>query len=452
MQVTNGSTHQISDADRFELLIDALSDFAIYMLNRDGFVTSWNSGAERIKGYRSVEIVGKHFSRFFTADDQARRIPEKILAEARAKGRYQTEGWCVRKDGTRFWANAIITPVRDDQGDLIGFAKITRDITERMRAQAELQDREERMRAIVNTALDGVITIDDEGTIEDFNPAAARTFGYSPEEVVGHNVKMLMPEQFRAEHDTYLKNYLDTGHAKVIGLRRELTGLRKNGSTFPMELAVGEIAVAGRRMFVGVVHDISRRKRLMAELDHRVKNVFARVAMLAKSTRRGSTSVDEYVGSFSGRIDSMAAAHGLMSQGVWQNVRLGALVQQQLAPYATGSNVTLSGENIMLGAAEIQALAMVLHELVTNAAKYGSLSVPNGRVCVTWDRQRLDEGVKLVLEWRELGGPQVPVKVTSGYGTSLIRDLIPHELGGTVDLVFAPDGVNCKIEIILEHI
>jgi PAS domain S-box-containing protein len=307
------------------------------------------------------------------------------------------------------------------------------------------------MRAIVNTALDGVITIDEKGTIENFNPAAASAFGYSAEEIVGHNIRILMPEPFRAEHDTYLKNYLDTGHAKVIGLRRELTGLRKNGSTFPMELAVSQIAVAGRRMFVGVVHDISRRKRLMAELDHRVKNVLARVAMLARSTRKGSTSVDEYVGSFSGRIDSMAAAHGLMSQGVWQNVRLGALVQQQLAPYATGSNVTLTGENIMLGTAEIQALAMVLHELVTNAAKYGSLSAPNGRVCVTWNRQDLDEGMKLVFEWRELGGPAVAVNASSGYGTSLIRSLIPHELGGTVDLVFAPDGVKCKIEIPIVH-
>jgi PAS domain S-box-containing protein len=447
MQVTN-SAHEISDADRFEFLIDALSDYAIYMLDQDGLITSWNSGAERIKGYRSPEIVGKHFSRFFTAEDQASRLPENILAQARTTGRYEAEGWRVRKDGSRFWADAIVTPLRGERGELVGFAKITRDITERMRVEAELRDREERLRAIFNTALDGIITIDDKGTIENFNPAAARTFGYSPEEVVGRNVKMLMPEPFRAEHDTYLKNYLDTGHAKVIGLRRELTGLRKDGSTFPMELAVGEIAVAGRRMFVGVVHDISRRKRLMAELDHRVKNVFARFAVLVSSARKGSTSVEEYARSLEGRIRSMTASHELLSQSVWQSVGLAPLVRNQLSPYATDSNVTITGEDIMLSTAETQALAMVLHELVTNAAKYGSLSVPNGRVSVTWDRQHLDEGVKLVLEWRELGGPPVAVKASSGYGTSLIRDLIPYELGGTVDLVFRPDGVNCKIEFI----
>ena len=212
-------------------------------------------------------------------------------------------------------------------------------------------------------------------------------------------------------------------------------------------------------MFVGFLHDITKRRwnaerqaMLMAELDHRVKNVLARVAMLATSTRKDSTSIDEYVRSLDGRVKSMAAAHSLLSQSGWQNVGLSALVYNQLAPYATGSNVTITGEDIVLGAPEIQAIAMVLHELVTNAAKYGSLSAPNGRVCISWSRQDLDEGAKLVFEWRELGGPSVAANASSGYGTSLIRDLIPYELAGTVDLVFAPDGVNCKIEIIFEQI
>ena len=136
----------------------------------------------------------------------------------------------------------------------------------------------------------------------------------------------------------------------------------------------------------------------------------------------------------------MAVAHSLLSQSGWQNVGLSALVEMQLAPYATAGNVTIKGEDFKLSAAETQPVAMALHELVTNAAKYGSLSVPNGRICVTWDRQSLDGEVKLVFEWRELGGPPVAAKASSGYGTSLIRDLIPHELEGTVDLVFAPEG------------
>ncbi len=450
---------QNSDTHRLELLIEAVTDHAIYMLDQDGFIISWNPGAERIKGYTSAEILGKHFSCFFTALDQANQVPEKILAETRCVGRYEAEGWRVRKDGTRFWANAILTLVRDDRGDAIGFAKITRDVTERMRAELVLRDREARTRAIVDTVLDGIITIDDEGTIEDLNPAAARMFGYGQDEAVGHNVKVLMPEPYHSEHDTYLKNYLDAGHTKVIGIRRELTGLRRDGSTFPLELAVAEISVAGRRMFVGVVHDITRRKwnaerraTLTAELDHRVKNVLARVAMLSRSTRAGSTSIDEYVRSLNGRIQAMADAHDLLSQSGWQNAGLGALVEKQLAPYATGRNVTIKGEDFVLSAAETQAMAMVLHELVTNAAKYGSLSAPNGGVHLTWDRQSPGGEVKLVFEWRELRGPPVAVDVKPSYGTNLIRELIPHELGGTVDLVFAAEGVNCKIWIPIQQL
>lgn len=345
-------------------------------------------------------------------------------------------------------------------------ARQAADYLERMAADeqqkillAKLQDSEDRMRAIVNTAQNGIITIDDKGTIENLNPAAARIFGYGPEEAVGRNVNMLMPEAIRWEHDSYLNKYLDTGQANVIGFERELTGLRRNGSTFPMELTVSEITMSGRRMFVGVVHDITNRVRnaerqrtLMAELDHRVKNVLARVAMLAASTRKGSATIDKYVSSLEGRIQSMAVAHSLLSQSGWQNVGLGTLVRKQLAPYASGSNVTMKGEDIILDAAEIQAVAMVLHELVTNAAKYGALSAADGRVCITWDRVNVDAGAKLLFEWRELGGPPVQAEVPSGYGTSLIRDLIPHELGGNVDLMYRPDGVSCKIEIPLGDI
>jgi len=459
MGLQTASVYQITDAHRLELLIDAVSDYALYMLDQDGVVASWNSGAERIKGYKSSEIIGEHFSRFFTAKDQASRIPDKILAEARAVGRYEAEGWRVRKDGSQFWANAIVTPVRDEQQNLIGFAKITRDITERMRTEAEIRDRENRMRAILNTVLDGIITIDDRGTIENFNPAAARIFGYRPDEVVGRNVKILMPEPFHGEHDTYLKHYLDTGQAKVIGLRRELTGMRRNGSTFPMELAVSEITVAGRRIFVGVVHDITKRMRnaerqkmLVAELDHRVKNVLQRVAGVAESTGEGSNSIDEFIRSLSGRIQSLAAAHDLLSKSGWQSVGLSCLARSQLAAYATDSNVTITGTEVMLSAAETQALAPVLHELVTNATKYGALSNPNGRVSISWDcKSSGDAAVSLVLVWRESDGPPVVANVEPSYGTSLIRDLIPHELGGAVDLVFAPDGVNCKIEIPIAH-
>jgi PAS domain S-box-containing protein len=464
MLVDISEQKRAEEASKYLAAIVESSDDAIVSKNLSGIITSWNNGAERIFGYRANEIIGRSIKTLIPPDLHSEE--DSILDRLRCGERIERfETRRQRKDGNLIDVSLSVSPVKDAHGEVMGAWKIARDRTERKRADerqkvlvAKLRDSENRMRAIVNTAQNGIITIDDKGTIESLNPAAERIFGYNAEETVGRNVNMLMPEPFRGEHDFYLKNYLDTGQAKVIGIERELTGLRRNGSTFPMEFTVSEIAMAGRRMFVGVVHDITNRMRnaerqttLMAELDHRVKNVLARVAMLSVNTRKGSRSIDAYVRSLNGRIQSMATAHSLLSQNRWRSVGLGALVGKQLAPYATGANVTIKGEDIMLGAAEIQAVAMVLHELVTNSAKYGSLSLPNGRVCVTWDRQDFDTGAKLVFEWREVGGPPVAAKPPSGYGTSLIRDLIPHELGGTVHLAFAPDGVSCKIGIPLEQ-
>jgi two-component sensor histidine kinase len=186
---------------------------------------------------------------------------------------------------------------------------------------------------------------------------------------------------------------------------------------------------------------------LVAELDHRFRNALARVATLATSSCRDSSSIDEFARSFDGRIHSMAAADTLLSQRGGHGVGLAALVHNQLAPYAAEANITFRGKELMLTPAAIQAMGMVLHELVTNAAKYGALSVPTGQVSVSWDRtQNGSAAANLIFVWREFGGPPIAAEIKSGYGTRLIRELVPYELGGTVDLLFAPEGVSCRIE------
>jgi len=218
-----------------------------------------------------------------------------------------------------------------------------------------------------------------------------------------------------------------------------------------------EFDAAGRPASVkGLMRDITKRKQaemrqdlLIAELDHRVKNLLARVVAIVMQTRHGWNTVDAFVTALHGRIQSMAAAHALLSQSRWTDVRLSDLIRHQLAPYATDANTTVTGPAIMLTSAQTQAVAMVVHELVTNAAKHGALSCSDGRVRVGWSRTGVDAS-GLTIAWQESGGPPIKPAVRSGYGSDLIRGLIPHELGGTVDLTFPCDGACCTIEIPLQ--
>ena len=221
------------------------------------------------------------------------------------------------------------------------------------------------------------------------------------------------------------------------------------------ESSIAEFDSAGQCLRLkGLTLDITERKLsderqglLIAELDHRVKNLLARVAVITSYTRQGSNSIDQFVQVLDRRIQSMAAAHSLLSQNRWSGVKLVDLVHSQLAPYATTANTTIGGPDVTLTPIVTQAVAMALHELVTNAVKYGALSNPSGHVAVNWHQPVDEEASRVKIEWRESGGPPVVRPAKAGYGTSLIREMIPHELGGTVDLAFVPDGVCCRIEV-----
>jgi len=222
------------------------------------------------------------------------------------------------------------------------------------------------------------------------------------------------------------------------------------------ETAKAEFDAAGRLLLVkGLTRDITERKVLeeqknvlIAELDHRVKNALAIVSVVASRTQETSTSMADFVSALDGRIKSMATAHELLSYRRWRGISLAELIQRELAPYAKAGNTQIEGPDIILSAEAGQAMAMVFHELATNAAKFGAFSSAKGHVAVRWRNRRAgpDLGWLSVL-WQECGGPLVPPQTRFGYGTSVIRDLIPYELGGTVDLVLAPEGISCKLEI-----
>jgi PAS domain S-box-containing protein len=287
---------------------------------------------------------------------------------------------------------------------------------------------------------------------------AAKILGYDPQApFTGTDFLASINPADRAHFKAHVRNVRPDSPSYAVTFRV----MRPDGHEMWLEeTATAEFDAAGHCVRIkGLTLDITERKRadehqrlLIAELDHRVKNVLARVAVVAMYTRQGSSTMDEFIQALDRRIQSMAVAHELLSQGHWQGVRLADIVRRQLAPYATDANTTTGGPDITLTAAASEALGMVLQELVTNASKYGALSIPAGRVSVSWECGNSDDtAASAMIVWRETGGPPVSAPIQYGYGTSLICDLIPHELGGTVDLAFSSEGVCCTIEIPLKR-
>jgi PAS domain S-box-containing protein len=246
--------------ERFRRLVEGIRDYAIFMLTTDGRVASWNLGAERIKGYRAEEILGQHFSCFYPQDDIRAGKPEQELRTARSQGKVEDESWRVRKDGSMFWANVVITALWDGAGRLQGFSKLTRDITERKKAEDRLQASEERFRNLAESASDAIISADSNGNIVYFNPAAERMFQHSASEAVGRPLTILMPEKYRTDHLQGFDRYRRTREAHVLGKTVELMGKRKDGSEFPIELSLSSWENREGMFFTAILSDITERK------------------------------------------------------------------------------------------------------------------------------------------------------------------------------------------------
>ncbi len=214
---------------RYRLLVENITDYAIYLLDPSGIVSSWNAGARRFKGYESAEIIGQHFSRFYIPEDQANDLPKRALAEASDKGTFQSEGWRVRKDGTRFWASVVLDPIRDGKGKTVGFAKITRDLTERKLAERHLRASEEQFRLLVQGVTDyAIFMLDPAGIVASWNLGAERIKGYRPEEIIGQHFSKFYPEEDRrnGEPTIALETALREGKFEKEGTRMRKTAPR----------------------------------------------------------------------------------------------------------------------------------------------------------------------------------------------------------------------------------
>ncbi|MDX6804445.1 PAS domain S-box protein [Terrihabitans rhizophilus] len=285
-----GLPHAVED--RYRLLLDSVTDYAIYMLDPTGIVSSWNAGAERFKGYTADEIVGRHFSAFYTPEDRERGEPERALATAASEGKFEIEAWRIRKDGTRFWASVVIDPIWDKKKRLIGFAKITRDNTERMLAQRALKQSEERFRILVQGVADyAIYMLDAEGHVTNWNLGAQRIKGYGADEIVGHHFSRFYAEEDLANQlpARALETARRTGKFESEGWR-----IRKDGSRFWASVVIDAIhdeagALIG---FAKITRDMTERREAAEALEKARQALFQAQKMEAIGQLTGGIAHD----------------------------------------------------------------------------------------------------------------------------------------------------------------
>ncbi len=264
LQTTEGPV----TAERYRLLVESVTDYAIYMLDPQGTVISWNPGARRFKGYEDHEIIGQSFSRFYTEEDRATGLPQHALRMAAEEGRFEKEGWRVRKDGTRFWAHVVIDPILNPAtGRVLGYAKVTRDLTERRQADEALRRSEEKFRLLVQGVTDyAIYMLDADGIVTNWNLGAERIKGYAPDEVIGKHFSLFYTpdERESGEPQKALEAAIDNGSLEKEGWR-----VRKNGEVFWASIVIDPIRDdAGEIMgFAKVTRDLTERQKVQAELD-----------------------------------------------------------------------------------------------------------------------------------------------------------------------------------------
>lgn len=571
-----------------DTILESAADYAIFTIDPEGRVTSWNAGAENLLGWREAEALGMDSRVVFLPEDRERGAPEAEMAKAVAEGRDEDERWRLRRDGSRFWSSGLLLPLRGDAAP--GFLKILRDASERRRTEKALRASERRLAAALAAARMATWDWDpvrDEVAASD---TAAEVFGLLPGETLHssmqgfgfvhpddlerhraivqaagsgygswhHEFRIVRPRDGQVawlEERANATRDADTGLVHMTGLVWDITerkqaeeALRESEERFrqfaensadvlwiiaaatlrleylspsferlwgesraavmadlgrwaelvhpedreraiqarehllrgetlaieyriicPADGAVRWIRDTGFpirgapdaghpegivQRVAGIAQDVTaekeaaeRQQRLARELNHRVKNVLAVVQAIASQTILASRSLDEFAEAFEGRLGALAQAHGLLTTTGWQGADLKALVEETLEPYrdSEAAAATADGPPIALPPRRAVALALVLHELATNAAKHGALSVPGGKVGVRWEVREEDGARRVRLVWQETGGPEVRPPARKGFGTGLIEQALKLDLEGMGGLRFEPQGLVCEL-------
>ena len=325
----------LRDEGRYRLLVEAVTDYAIYMLDPHGTVVSWNPGAQRLKGYTEAEILGQHFSRFYSEEDRQAGSPARTLATAAREGRFEAEGWRMRKDGGRFWAHVVVDPIRAASGELLGFAKVTRDLTERKLAEETLRRSEEQFKLLVQGVTDyAIYMLDEQGIVSSWNAGAQRIKGYSVDEVIGtHFSRFYRPEdRDRGDPAKALATAARDGRFEAEGWR-----VRKDGSQFWANVVIDPIRDAANRIigFAKITRDVTEKREAALTLERAREALFQSQKLDAIGQLSGGIAHD-----FNNLLMVILSSLELLGRRIPADERLSKLIQNATAGAKRGVALT----------------------------------------------------------------------------------------------------------------
>ena len=421
---------------------------AIYVTDAVGRITYFNEAAATLWGHRPTigtsEWCGSW--KLFWPDGRVLPYGECPMAIAIKEERpvRGVEAIAERPDGTRVPFEPFPTPLFDASGTLIGAVNMLIDITDRKRAEEVKQ----RLSSIVQFSDDAIISKDLEGIIESWNAGAERIFGYTAGEAIGQSVKILIPPD-RLNEETEIISRIRRGERIE---HYETVRRRKDGSLIDISLTVSPIMTADGRVIGAskIARDITERKRSQAhisvlahEAEHRAKNVLATAQAVVNLTE--AETVADFKIAIEGRLQALANVHTLFVESRWSGAELHDLISKELAPYrkGDGTRVAIEGPALKLEPSTAQTMAVVFHELATNAVKYGALSVCEGRIGVSWTRPEIG---RLVVRWTETAGPAVTTPTRKGFGTRVMANMI-HQARGEIGFDWHPAGLACEIAL-----
>ena len=428
-------------------IVDASAD-AILSVNADGVIRSWNGACERLLGHTAAEMIGANVADI---------VPPELREETHAvRGRVSMgeavescETVRVTKLGQPIEVSITFSPIRDAKGTVIGVSEIIRDVSLAKKAERGAA----MLAAIVTSSSDGVVSKTLDGTVTSWNKSAERIFGFTETEMLNRSIRTIIPNERQAEEDRILSTVVS---GEIID-NFETVRVRKDGALIDVSVTVSPVRDAAGRIIGAskIVRDITDKRQtreqlrtLLAEVNHRSKNLLSLVQAIARQMTRHGRQLD--LDRFLERLQAIASNQDLLIQNDWRFIPLGDLVRSQLGPFSDliGNRITIEGPLIELTPEAAQSVGMALHELATNAAKYGALSNDDGHIMISWSA----DGQTFDMRWTEESGPPVSAPEHTGFGSRVISDMVQGGLEGTVEVLFPPSGLRWHLSCPLRRL